>query len=76
MYFQNYNQQDATFHDLFFSTDVLHFSGGSSSNHQEQKLYIQLQVLSTITAALLLSWMRWNSMEYSFALLMMGGRTA
>ena len=31
----NYNQQEATFLDLFISTDALHVSGGSSAHHQE-----------------------------------------
>ena len=31
----NYNQQDATFLNLFISTDALHVSGGSSALHQE-----------------------------------------
>jgi len=31
----NYSQQDATFLDLFISTDALHVSGGSSAHHQE-----------------------------------------
>jgi hypothetical protein len=31
----NYNQQDATFLNLFISTDALHVSGGSSAHHQE-----------------------------------------
>ena len=31
MVFPNYNQQDATFLDLFIYTDVLHVSGGSSA---------------------------------------------
>jgi len=31
----NYNQQDATFLDLFISTDAVHVSGGSSAQHQE-----------------------------------------
>jgi len=31
----NYNQQDATFPDLFISTDALHVSGGSSAHRQE-----------------------------------------
>jgi len=38
LYFQfylTYNQQDATFLDLFISTDALHVSGGSSAHHQE-----------------------------------------
>ena len=31
----NYYQQDATFLNLFISTDALHVSGGSSAHHQE-----------------------------------------
>jgi hypothetical protein len=31
----NYNQQDATFLDLFISTDALHVSGASRAHHQE-----------------------------------------
>jgi len=31
----NYNQQDATFLDLFIFTDALHISDGSSVHHQE-----------------------------------------
>jgi len=31
----NYNQEDATFLDLFISTDALHVSGDSSAHHQE-----------------------------------------
>jgi len=31
----NYSQQDATFLDLFISTDDLHVSGGSSAHHLE-----------------------------------------
>jgi hypothetical protein len=31
----NYSQQDATFLDLFFFTDALHVSDGSSAHHQE-----------------------------------------
>jgi len=30
----NYNQQDATFFNLFISTDALRVSGGSSAHHQ------------------------------------------
>ena len=33
--FPNYNQQDATFLDLFISIDAPHVSGGSSAHHQE-----------------------------------------
>ena len=31
----NYNQQYATFLDLFISTDALHVSGGCLAHHQE-----------------------------------------
>ena len=31
----NYNQQDATFLDLFIFTDAVHVSGGFSVHHQE-----------------------------------------
>ena len=33
--FPNYKQQDATFFNLFISTDTVHVSGGSSVHHQE-----------------------------------------
>jgi len=35
----NYKQQDATFLDLFISTDALHVPGGSSAHHQQHKNY-------------------------------------
>ena len=35
--FPNYSQQDATFLDLFISTNSLHISGGSSTHHQEYR---------------------------------------
>ena len=35
--FPNYDQRDATFLDLFISTDALHVSGRSSAHHQEHK---------------------------------------
>ena len=59
----NYNQQDATFLDLFISTDALHVSGGSSAHHQE---YITVLTASGIVnqyCSLLLSWMRWKSVS-------------
>ena len=59
--FPNYNQQDATFLDLFISTDTLRVSGGSSAHHQE---HITVHTASGIVkqyCCLLLSWMRWNS---------------
>jgi hypothetical protein len=82
----NYNQQNATFPDLFISTDTLHVSGGSSAHHQE---HITVHTASGIVnhyCCLLLSWMRsmlaaavvfntWSCM-YSYVLLMMSGGTA
>ena len=35
--FPSYNQQDATFLNLFISTDALRVSGGSSAHRQERK---------------------------------------
>ena len=35
IYIPNYNQQDATFLDLFTFTDALHVSGGSSAHLPE-----------------------------------------
>ena len=32
----NYYQEDATFLNLFISTDALHVAGGSSAHHQER----------------------------------------
>ena len=32
--FPNYSPKDATFLDLFISTDALHVSGGSSAHHR------------------------------------------
>ena len=50
--FPSYNQQDATFLDLFISTDAVHVSGGSSTHHQEHKtVQYSLQVLPINTAA-------------------------
>jgi len=46
----SYNQQDATFLDLFIYKDALHVSGDSSAHHQEH-MTVQFQVLSTNTAA-------------------------
>ena len=31
----NYSQQDATFLDIFISTDAVNVSGGSPAHHQE-----------------------------------------
>ena len=35
--FPSYNKQDATFLDLFISTNALHVPGGSYPHHQEHK---------------------------------------
>jgi hypothetical protein len=42
---QSYNQQDATFVDLFIFKDDLHVSGGSPAHHQE---HIAVQTCSGI----------------------------
>ena len=37
-----YIQQDATLHSLFYLETTIHFSGGTSTHHQERKqLYVQ-----------------------------------
>ena len=57
----NYNQQDASFLDLYISTDALHVSVRSSAHHQE---HITVHTASGIVnqyCCLLLSWMRWNA---------------
>jgi hypothetical protein len=41
----SYNQQDATFVNLFISKDALHVSSGSSAHHQE---HITVQTASGI----------------------------
>jgi hypothetical protein len=56
----NYNQHDATFLNLFISTDAVHVSSGSSDHRQE---HITVRTASGIVnqyCCLLLSWMRWN----------------
>jgi len=42
-----YIQQDATLHSLFYLDTALHVSGGTSTHHQERKLYLQLLVYVT-----------------------------
>ena len=43
-----YVQQDATLHNLFYLETALHFSGGTTTNHQECKqLYLQHMVFVT-----------------------------
>ena len=60
----NYNQQDATFLDLFISIDAVHISGGFSAHHQE---YITVHTAAGIVKqcyCVLLSWMKWNKQQY------------
>jgi len=43
-----YVQQDATLHSLFYLEIALHFSGGTTTSHQECKqLYLQHPVFVT-----------------------------
>ena len=75
-----YNQQDATFLDLFISTDAVHVSGGSYTHHQEHKTVhtasgIVNQYCCWLQPAAVLVDNTWSCM-YSYVLLMMGGGTA
>ena len=74
----NYNEQDATFLDLFISTDDLHVSGGSSAHQQEHVTLHTALGIAKQYCCILPSWMRQNilSFMYSYVLLMMGGVTA
>jgi len=74
--FPNYNQHDATFLDLFISTDALHVSGCSSVHHQEHKIYIQLQVLSTVMTELNRQLIYLYTRSRDKTRMMMGGGTA
>jgi len=47
VYIYIYIQQDATLHSLFYLDTALHVSGGTSTHHQERKLYLQLLVYVT-----------------------------
>jgi hypothetical protein len=58
--FPNYNQQDATFLDLFISTDALLVPGGSSAHHQEHTTVHTASGIVNQYCCLLLSWMRWK----------------
>jgi len=40
-------QQDATLHSLFYLETALHVSRGTSTHHQERKLYLQYLVFVT-----------------------------
>jgi len=51
LFFPSYNQQDATFLDLFISIDALQVSGGSSTHHQEHKTVHRASGLSPNTVA-------------------------
>ena len=59
--FPKYNQQDATFLDLFISTDAVHVSGGSSTHYQEHLTVHTASGIVNQYCSLLLSWMRWNA---------------
>ena len=56
----NYDQHDATFLDLFISTDAVHVSGGSSAHHQEHITVYTASGIANQYCCWLLSWMRWN----------------
>ena len=47
----SYSQRDATFLDLFISTDALRVSGGSSAHHQEHIAVHTASGMSTNTGA-------------------------
>ena len=51
MFFRSTANKMQRFLIYLFLQIALHVSGGFSAHHQEQKLYIQRQVLSTNTAA-------------------------
>ena len=59
--FPDYHQQDATFLNLFISTDALHVSGGSSSHHQEHSTVHTSSGIVKKYCCLLVSWMRRNA---------------
>jgi len=59
--FLNYNQQDATFLDLFISSGDVHVSGGSSAHHQEHVTVHTASGIVNEYCCLLLSWMKWNA---------------
>jgi len=59
-YFQITTNKMQRILDLFISTDAHHVSSSSSAQHHEHKNCIQLQLLSTNTAASCYRRMRWN----------------
>ena len=56
----NYSQQDATFLDLFISTDALHVSGGSSTHHQEHITVHKAAGIVNQYCCQLLTWTKWK----------------
>ena len=62
----SYNQQYATFLDLFISKEALHVSGGSSAHHQK---HITVHTASGIVKPILLLVATVEEMEYSQRLL-------
>jgi hypothetical protein len=63
-----YNQQDATFpRSIYFYNLLYMFQAASPPIIRSTKLYIQHQVLSNQYCCLLLSWMRWNSISSTIA---------
>ena len=62
----NYHQQDATFLNLFISTDALHVSGGSSAHHQE---HTTVHTASGICKPTLLLTATMDEMEHKFHLI-------
>ena len=53
----NFDQQDATFLDLFISTDALHVSGRSSAHHQKHRTVHTALGIVNQYCCWLLSWM-------------------
>jgi hypothetical protein len=62
----NYSKQDATFLDLFISTDALHVSGGSSAHYEEHTTVHTASGIVNKYCCLLLSWMRWNCVGWQY----------
>jgi len=59
-----YIQQEATLHSLFYLETALHVSGGTTTHHQERKIYIySIWLLSHRYCYLPLSWKSWNWFE-------------
>jgi len=56
----NYNQQDATFLNLFISTESLNVSGCPSAHQQEHVTVHTAPGVVNKYCSLLLAWMKWN----------------